>query len=310
MIPYEELVAALTSWRERQGLPVRREDLFDVDPSLAPMGVAEALATPLLTAPSSELEAAEAQGAYADYGEATRLETADVVDVDEAAALVGLGSDEEEETFIGSSPTWSGGEAPAPQPADWEAAAGDDATGESLMAPPSADDTLGDEIDAALAEGDPTPGVPPQDPTAGDDDAYVVAETAMEPPAAAQTDADEPWPIEADPASPWESEEGAAAGDAWPAPEAGGAEDDGEQAFAVDDQAILDELDAALGHDQAPAFQEAATAIRDQGESGGFDLPAGDDQGAADFDVDAADVLDAQDMPEGSGPDDEDPFRP
>jgi hypothetical protein len=66
---------------------------------------------------------------------------------------------------------------------------------------------------------------------------------------------------------------------------------------AVDDQAILDEVE----QDAQPAFQEAATAIRE---------PAADDlQAGADYEVEAADVLDSQDA-DATGPDDEDPFRP
>jgi hypothetical protein len=342
MIPYDELVAALTSWRERQGLPVRREDLFDVDASLAPLGVGDALTTPLLPDTGQGIDVDFGERPGTDPGD-TRLATSDVVALDDdAPPLAGIGADEDEATFIGSSPGWSGGDAPPASPAggDWQAGLGDDATGESPMAPPRDDDPLGDQLDAALAEGDPTPDVPPPNPVTADDlgrddallPASTVIETAIpEASSAAPAEADAPWPRadSADPVSPWD--------DAGASPAAGastdeplghrdeeveaaldgalGAEDPAERSarsgdIAIDDDAIVGEDDAIVGEHEADGpFHEAATAIRDSGGDSDADfeppLPDSLSSGGAELAVDADDVLDSRD-----DPDDEGPFRP
>ncbi len=206
MIPYDELVAALTSWRERQGLPVRREALFDMDASVAPLGV-DVLA-PLT--PEVGHDDALTGAADPDTSE-TRLETADVVALGNDETLAGLdGDDDGESTFIGSSPAWSDADdagEKAPDESPWNA---DEALAETAWAVDDAvDQALSETRDPALAEtswpaDDATgesPMAPPRDDTHGEVDA-ADAQPASDAPAIDAATGDEAAPLSEAPPPP------------------------------------------------------------------------------------------------------------
>lgn len=117
MIPYDELVAALGRWRERQGLSVNTSDLF----STAPGGSGADLAADLGVAPAPEAEgwvapaqeagwgapAQEAEGWALDLGAEPEFAEPGAGDFrNEHAPAPPLVDDEEDSTFVGASPAW------------------------------------------------------------------------------------------------------------------------------------------------------------------------------------------------------------
>ena|SRR6188474_556345 len=104
MIPYDDLVAALASWRARQGLPVARgaaPPAPAAPPPRAPAAAARS-APPAAPPRGAPPPAAPAQNAAADFDDGALIEESYEAAGDDY--VVGFASDAVESTAIGGAP--------------------------------------------------------------------------------------------------------------------------------------------------------------------------------------------------------------